>query len=128
MRRSLRSNVVTWLISNAPCSRKLSEFGVRLSAAVKPPAFLFSAVRLSMPFARLSDSVTRKTLKLFRKPRRSSLRYLRFLLFTFVSLSAALLHIGSAGLQSIKIQLCFHLLPRHTVFARIALDCTAELN
>src|SRR5438477_12464201 len=71
MSRSGRSNVVTWLTSKA--------FGVRPLAAVKPTAFLFSAVRLSMPFARLSDSVTRKTLKLFRKPRRSSLRYLRFL-------------------------------------------------
>src|SRR5437763_2150819 len=80
MRRSLRSNVVTWLISNASCSRKLSEFGVRPSPAVKPTAFLSCDVRLSMPFARISDSVTRKTLKLFRKPRRSSLRYLRFLL------------------------------------------------
>jgi len=37
-----------------------------------------------MPFARLSDRVTRKTLKLFRKPRRSSLRYLRFLLLALV--------------------------------------------
>src|SRR5262245_41263840 len=55
MRRSLRSNVVTWLISKAPCSRKLSEFGVRPSAAVKPTAFRFCAVRLAMPFARLSN-------------------------------------------------------------------------
>src|SRR5438270_3605964 len=84
MRRSLRSSVVTWLTSKAPCSRKPSEFVVRPSAAVKPTAFLSSAVRLSMPFARLSDSVTRKTLKLFRKPRRSSLRYLRFLLLALV--------------------------------------------
>jgi len=60
MSRSGRSNVVTWLTSNV--------FGVRPLAAVKPTAFLFSAVRLSMPFARLSDSVTRKTLKSFRKP------------------------------------------------------------
>src|SRR5436305_6414836 len=84
MRRSARWNVVTWLISNAPCSRKPSEFGVRPSAAVKPTAFLSCDIRLSMPFARLSDSVTRKTLKLFRKPRRSSLRYLRFLLLGLV--------------------------------------------
>src|SRR5437764_14531994 len=53
-------------------------------ATVKPTAFLSSDVRLSMPFARLSDSVTRKTLKLFCKPRRSSLRYLRFLLSALV--------------------------------------------
>src|SRR5437762_13898553 len=76
MSRSGRSNVVTWLTSNV--------FGVRPLAAVKPTAFLFSAVRLSMPFARLSDRVTRKTLKLFRKPRRSSLRYLCFLLLALV--------------------------------------------
>jgi hypothetical protein len=38
-----------------------------------------------MPFARLSDNVTHKTLKLFCKPRRSSLRYLRFLLLLFIA-------------------------------------------
>ena len=42
-----RSNVVTWLTSKA--------FGVRPLAAVKPTAFLFCAVRLAMPLARLSD-------------------------------------------------------------------------
>src|SRR5947199_7412424 len=47
MRRSGRSNVVTWLTSKA--------FGVRSLAAVKPTAFRFCAVRLAMPFARLSD-------------------------------------------------------------------------
>src|SRR5437016_8248342 len=47
MRRSRRSNVVTWLTSKA--------FGVRSLAAVKPTAFRFCAVRLAIPFARLSD-------------------------------------------------------------------------
>src|SRR6266481_10143773 len=47
MRRSGRSNVVTRLTSKA--------FGVRSLAAVKPTAFRFCAIRLAMPFARLSD-------------------------------------------------------------------------
>src|SRR5437879_4345951 len=45
MRRSGRSNVVTWLTSKAPCSL----------AAVKPMACLFCAVRLTMPSARVSE-------------------------------------------------------------------------
>src|SRR5436190_19835169 len=47
MRTSARSNVVPWLTSKA--------FGVRSLAAVEPTAFPFCAVRLAMPFARLSD-------------------------------------------------------------------------
>ena len=52
MRRSGRSNVVTWLTSNA--------FGVRSLAAAKPAAFLFCAVRLAILFARLSDRLGAK--------------------------------------------------------------------
>src|SRR5207248_8290809 len=47
MRRSGRSNVGTPLTSEV--------FGVCTLAAVKPAACLFCAVRLAMPFARLSD-------------------------------------------------------------------------
>src|SRR6266446_7340615 len=47
MRRSGRPNVAAWLTPKA--------FGFRPLAAVKPTAFLFCAVRLAMPFARLPD-------------------------------------------------------------------------
>src|SRR6266542_2843664 len=52
MRRSGRSNVVRWLTSKA--------FGVRSLAAVKPTAFRFCAIRLAMPFGRLSDRLDAK--------------------------------------------------------------------
>jgi len=45
MRRSGRPNVVAWLSGTA----------LRPLAAVEPPAFLFCALRLAMPFARLPD-------------------------------------------------------------------------
>ena len=45
MRRSGRPNVVACLRGAA----------LRLLAAVRPPAFLFCAVRLAMPFERLPD-------------------------------------------------------------------------
>src|SRR6266480_1646377 len=47
MRRSGRSNVVTWLTTKA--------FEVRPPSAVKPAASLFCAIRLAITFARLSD-------------------------------------------------------------------------
>src|SRR6266498_4671336 len=49
MRRSARSNVVSWLTS--------SGFGVRPFAPVNPTPFLFCAVRLAMRFSRLSDRI-----------------------------------------------------------------------
>src|SRR5205807_4842259 len=98
MRRSGRSNVVTRLTSKAPCSRKLSEFGVRSLAPAKPTAFRFCVVRLAIPFARvvqepfrypcfrLLDSLHLRE-NFYRRQRRKQrlelglqpLRYLRFL-------------------------------------------------
>src|SRR5437016_289643 len=49
MRISGRSNVVIWLTSK--------DFGVRSLAATKPAGFRFCAVRLAMPFAKLSDRI-----------------------------------------------------------------------
>src|SRR5437667_8806654 len=60
MRTSARSNVVTRLTSTA--------FGVRSSAAAKPTAFPFCAVRLAMSFVRVGEE---------------ALRYLRLLLLDF---------------------------------------------
>src|SRR6185369_15831224 len=67
MRRSARSSVVTWLTATAPCSRKLSEFGVCPLAAVKLTASLFCAIRLAMPFARLSDRLDAKNAQIVSK-------------------------------------------------------------
>src|SRR5437763_16265406 len=59
MRRSGRSNVGTPLTSEV--------FGVRPLAAVKPAGSLFCAIRLAMPFARLSDRLDAKNAQIVSK-------------------------------------------------------------
>src|SRR6266513_83498 len=59
MRRSARSSVVTWPTATA--------FGVCPLAAVKLTASLFCAIRLAMPFARLSDRLDAKNAQIVSK-------------------------------------------------------------